>query len=128
MLVGIIANAASKRIEQYRRASREATGKVTGFIGEFFGAVQAVKVATAEQSVIDHFHRLNDERRKLTLRERLFDEILDSIWRNMGNLGTGVILILAGSVDAPGHVHGGRFLAIRLPAGEHGRPDDLWPG
>ncbi|HMN60067.1 MAG TPA: ABC transporter ATP-binding protein [Anaerolinea sp.] len=96
VVVGIIANAASQRIGEYRRASRAATGKVTGFIGEFFGAVQAVKVATAEESVIDHFHALNDERRRLSLRERLFDEILESLWRNMGSLGTGVVLLLAG--------------------------------
>lgn len=95
-LVGIFASAASNRIEAYRRASRQATGKVTGFIGEFFGAVQAVKVATAEKNVIAHFQQLNDERKRLSLRERLFDEILDSIWRNTANLGTGVILILAG--------------------------------
>jgi ATP-binding cassette subfamily B protein len=109
LLVGIIANAASKRIAQYRRASREATGKVTGFIGEFFGAAQAVKVAAAEQSVINHFHRLNDERRKLTLRERLFDEILDSIWRNMSTLGMGIILILVGSLMRVGTFTVGDF-------------------
>src|SRR5687768_4978912 len=39
ILVGIVANLATKRIEHYRRASRQATGNVTGFIGEFFGAV-----------------------------------------------------------------------------------------
>ena len=54
---------ATKRIEEYRRASRKATGIVTGFIGELFGAAQAVKVATAEESVIAHFDELNDERR-----------------------------------------------------------------
>jgi ATP-binding cassette subfamily B protein len=96
LIIGFIANAVSGRIADYRRASREAGGKVTGFIGEFFGAVQAVKVATAEKDVIGRFHQLNDERRKHSLRERLFDEILDSIWRNTANLGTGVILILAG--------------------------------
>jgi len=96
LLVGFIANAASKRIGEYRKASRQATGKVTGFIGEFFGAVQAVKVATAERSVIQHFNRLNDERRHLTLRERLFDQILDSLWRNTASLGTGAVLVLAG--------------------------------
>jgi len=96
LIVGVIANVASNRIERYRRASRQATGKVTGFIGEFFGAVQAVKVATAEKNVIGHFHKLNDERRRLTLREVLFNEILDSIYRNMSTLGTGVILILVG--------------------------------
>lgn len=75
LMVGLVANAATKRIEHYRTASRQATGKVTGFLGEFFGAVQAVKVATAEKQVIGHFHKLNDERRKNAVRERLFDDI-----------------------------------------------------
>jgi len=96
LLVGVAANLASSRIEHYRRASRQASGKVTGFIGEFFGAVQAVKVATAEKNVIAHFHTLNDERRRLTIREKLFDDVLGSIWRNMSTLGTGVILVLVG--------------------------------
>jgi ATP-binding cassette subfamily B protein len=96
VFVGVVANAATNRIEQYRRASRKATGIVTGFIGEFFGAVQAVKVATAEEGVIAHFNQLNDERRKISLKDRLFNEVLNSIFRNAVNLGTGVILILAG--------------------------------
>lgn len=96
IVVGIVANIATKRIEHYRRASRQATGNVTGFIGEFFGAVQAVKVATAEKNVIHHFSRLNEERRILTVREKLFDDVLSSIYRNTSTLGTGVILILVG--------------------------------
>jgi ATP-binding cassette subfamily B protein len=96
ILVGIVANIATKRIEHYRRASRSAAGDVSGFIGEFFGAVQAVKVASAEKNVIDHFHRLNEARRKLTIREKLFDDVLSSIYRNTSTLGTGVILILVG--------------------------------
>jgi len=96
LIVGIVANLATRRIEHYRSASRQATGNVTGFIGEFFGAVQAVKVATAERNVINHFHKLNDERRKLTVREKLFDDVLGSIYRNTSTLGTGVILILVG--------------------------------
>jgi ATP-binding cassette subfamily B protein len=96
IVVGIIAGASTKQIDEYRRASRKATGIITGFIGEFFGAVQAVKVATAEDGVIEHFKELNEERRKLALRDRLFNEILNSIFRNATNLGTGIILILAG--------------------------------
>jgi ATP-binding cassette subfamily B protein len=96
LVVGLVANIASGRIEHYRRASRQAAGHVTGFIGEFFGAVQAVKVAGAERNVIGHFNRLNEERQKLTVREKLFDEVLGSIYRNMSTLGTGVILVLVG--------------------------------
>jgi ATP-binding cassette subfamily B protein len=94
LVVGFIANAATSRIERYRRASRRATGKVTGFLGEFFGAVQAVKVAAAEDSVMGHFRALNDERRRLSLRESLFDNILGSLYRNTSTLSTGVILVL----------------------------------
>ncbi|MBN1180198.1 MAG: ABC transporter ATP-binding protein [Anaerolineae bacterium] len=95
VLVGIVAGATTRRIDQYRRASRKATGIVTGFIGEVFGAVQAVKVATAEVGVIGRFEELNDQRRKLMLKDRLFNEILSSIFHNAINLGTGVILIVA---------------------------------
>jgi ATP-binding cassette subfamily B protein len=107
--VGIISNAASGRIGEYRRASRKTTGKVTGFIGEFFGAVQAVKVATAEDSIEAYFDELNDERRQVSLRERLFDEIFRSIYRNAVNLGTGVILILAGQAMREGTFTVGDF-------------------
>jgi ATP-binding cassette, subfamily B, bacterial len=96
VIVGVIANVASGRIQHYRRASRQATGNVTGFIGEFFGAVQAVKVAGAEQNVIDHFNKLNSDRQQLTVREKLFDDVLGSLYSNMSTLGTGVILILVG--------------------------------
>ncbi len=109
LVVGLIANAASSRIEHYRRASRQATGKVTGFIGEFFGAVQAVKVATAEKHVIGRFHQLNDERRKLSLKERLFDDVLGSLYRNTSTLGTSVILILVGQSMRAGNFTLGDF-------------------
>ncbi|MBN8583002.1 MAG: ABC transporter ATP-binding protein [Anaerolineae bacterium] len=109
VIVGIVANIATRRIEHYRSASRQATGKVTGFIGEFFGAVQAVKIATAEKGIIDYFHKINDERRKLTVREKLFDEVLGSLYRNTSTLGTGVILVLVGQSMRTGNFTLGDF-------------------
>jgi ATP-binding cassette subfamily B protein len=109
IVVGLIANAATRRIEHYRRASRQATGDVTGFIGEFFGAVQAVKVATAEKGVINRFHELNEERRKLSIREKLFDDILGSLYRNTSTLSTGVILVLVGQSMRTGNFTVGDF-------------------
>ncbi len=109
VIVGVIANIATGRIEHYRRASRQAAGKVTGFIGEFFGAVQAVKVATAEKNVINRFHKINDERRVLNIRERLFDDVLESIYRNTSTLGTGVILVLVGQTMRAGNFTLGDF-------------------
>jgi ATP-binding cassette subfamily B protein len=109
IVVGVIANTTTNRIERYRRASRKATGRVTGFIGEFFGAVQAVKVATAEEGVLARFDELNDERRQLSLKDRLFNEVLHSLFRNAVNLGTGVILILAGQAMREGTFTVGDF-------------------
>lgn len=96
IVVGAVSNTASKKVEEYRRASRKATGIVSGFIGELFGSVQAVKVAAAEKDVIRHFRELNEERRKVSLKDRLFNEILGSVFRNAANIGTSAILILAG--------------------------------
>jgi ATP-binding cassette subfamily B protein len=53
-------------------------------------------VAAAEKSVIRRFIKLNNDRRDYSLKDRLFNEILHSLFVNTANIGTGVILILAG--------------------------------
>ena len=96
-LVSIIAivQALSNRLERYRAASRKATGRVTGAIGEIFGMVQAIKVAGAERNVVRHFEGLNEQRRVAMLRDAVLTETLDSTFENTVGLGTGLILILA---------------------------------
>jgi ATP-binding cassette subfamily B protein len=98
-LAGVIAAAqfAATRIYQLRKASREATGRATSAIGEMFDAVQAIKVAAAEEHVIDHYRKLGDERRRAMLRDRLLNELLNSIGSSAVNIGTGAILLLSAS-------------------------------
>jgi len=97
-LIVIVAAAhfAGRRLTIYRRAVREATGRITGAIGETFGAVQAIKVADAATHVVARFETLNEVRRKASLQERLFTELFGSIGANAVTIGTGVILLLAG--------------------------------
>ncbi|MFL7810511.1 MAG: ATP-binding cassette domain-containing protein, partial [Anaerolineae bacterium] len=64
--------------------------------GELFGAAQAVKVASSESRMMDHFRDLNVVRRRVAIRDRLFNELFRSIFWNVVNLGTGGILLLAG--------------------------------
>lgn len=85
----------TSRVQRYRRASRQATGGITGFLGELFGAVQAVKVAGAESSVLREFDDLNEIRRRSTVRDRTFEEALWGIFFNTSNFGAGLILLLA---------------------------------
>lgn len=85
-----------QRILTYRRNAREAAGRVTDFVGEMFGAVQAVKVAAAEDHVIRHLDTLNEVRRAAALKDNLLTELLTAIFRSTVNVGTGLVLILAG--------------------------------
>jgi ATP-binding cassette subfamily B protein len=94
-VVVVIANAATRNVVKYRAAHREATGSVTDFIGEMFGAVQAVKVATAEARIGARFQELNDARRRAAVRDRAFNALLDSVFHNTANVGIGLILLLA---------------------------------
>jgi ATP-binding cassette, subfamily B, bacterial len=95
IVVALVSFLAMAKIERYRIASRKAAGKVTGFIGEIFGAAQAIKVAAAEGSVVGRFRQINEERREVSLKDRLFNEVLNSIFNNASTIGTGIVLILA---------------------------------
>lgn len=96
-LVGMVAivQQTETRIKRYRKASRKATEEVTGILGEMFSSVQAIKVAGAEKDVLNYFRTLNDKRRKLMVKDSLLNAILDSVFKNMVSLGTGLILLLA---------------------------------
>jgi len=80
-------------LQMYRLATRETTSRVTGFIGEMFGTVLAVKISSAEIHVIERFREVNDARRRAALREILFTQSLDSFEWNIVNLGRGLILL-----------------------------------
>jgi ATP-binding cassette subfamily B protein len=94
--VTALAQSAARRIGKYRRLQREAAGQAIGALAETLGAVQAVKVANAETWVTQHFCALGEARRKTTLKDRLFNELLDVAIHRIYDLVFGIILILAG--------------------------------
>ncbi|MEM7331986.1 MAG: ABC transporter ATP-binding protein [Chloroflexota bacterium] len=96
VVIVLVANVAMRRVEVYRDELRQASGQVSGFIGELFGMVQAIKVASAEERMLAHFQKLNDKRRKTAVQDGLFGAILNSVFENIVNLSTGLILIFAG--------------------------------
>ena len=104
-----LANMAMSRVQKYREDSRGTSGNVTGFIGEMFNSVQAVKAATAEEKMLAYFHKLNEARRQTALKDRLFNELLWSLFRNTVNLGTGLILLFSGQALQDGSFTVGDF-------------------
>lgn len=93
--IAMVVQQAEKRIKHYRRASRQATQQVTGLIGEMFTAVQAIQIAGAETSVLNHFRQLNEQRRQLMVRDQVFTTTLSSVLENLVSVGTGLILLIA---------------------------------
>lgn len=96
ILVITAAQIATTRVQRYRAASRAATAQVTSSISEMFGNVQSIQVAGAEDRVVRRFNRLSDQRRQTMVRDKLMTEALSSVFTNSVNLGTGIILVLAG--------------------------------
>lgn len=94
-IIVVLVQRSQTRIKRYRRASRHATEQVTGMAGEMFNSVQAIKVAGAEDHVLAHFRQMNDQRRRVMIRDRLLTALLDSSFQNLVSFGTGLILLVA---------------------------------
>ncbi len=96
-------------IRRYRRANREATSRVTGFIGEVFGAAQAVKVASAENAITRHFRGLNDLRRKAAVKDAMVTELYYALTGNLIDIGIAIVLFLSSGAMRTGDFTVGDF-------------------
>ncbi len=105
----LLSNALRPHIRTARRDSREATSRVTDFLGETFGNVQAVQAAGAERTVLARFKDLNVTRRKTALKDTLLTEIFRSISGNMVNVAMGIVLLLGASALRAGTFTVGDF-------------------
>jgi ATP-binding cassette subfamily B protein len=94
IIVSLIAHAASERIREYSRTSRAATERVVGVLNDVFAGIHTIVALSGESKIANHIARLNQHRMDMVVRERLFTEILQSIFRNLGNVGAGLILLL----------------------------------
>jgi ATP-binding cassette subfamily B protein len=103
-LIVIIARLATHRVEHYRTLARQASGAVTGFIAETFDAVQAIQVNNAEARIAARFSDYNERRRISAIKDRVFTEVLESLFRHSVNLGVGVVLLMASQALQSGHL------------------------
>lgn len=109
VLVIVVAERFGERVRRYRKSVREATGDVTGAVGELFTSVQSVKVAGAEETMISHIDKLSDKRRALMVKDRVLTATLESVFWNMLRIGTSLILIFSAESLASGTLSLGEF-------------------
>jgi ATP-binding cassette, subfamily B, bacterial len=91
-------------VERFREASRRATGEVTGFIGEIYGAVQTIKFATAEARIARRLALLGETRRRTNVLDQTFSSIMNAVFTNVSSISAGVILLLLANTARSGEV------------------------
>lgn len=109
LLTVVLTNLLRPHIRSARRLSREATSRVTGFLGETFGSVLAVKASGRERSVLARFERLNESRRERALKDTVLTELFRTITDNMVNVAMGVILLVGAASLRSGSFSVGDF-------------------
>lgn len=109
VVVSLINNLSGNRARRYSQLSREASGRITGFIAETFGAVQAIKLGQAEEHVLNRFLVLNEARRHTALKDNLFKQWMRSLNQHVLTVCTGVILLMCASEMQAGRFTVGDF-------------------
>jgi ATP-binding cassette subfamily B protein len=110
LLIAAFAQAATSRLFIYNRASRAADSKVSAFLGEVFGAAQALQVAGAEPRVVGYLRGLNDARRRAALKDTLYNHVLvNTLVDNVAQIGAGMVLLLVGQSMRAGTFSVGDF-------------------
>jgi len=104
-----ISDALGTRASIYGAAARESTARLTGFLGELVSAQLAVRVAGAVPRVVARLAEVSETRRKLSLRDRVFAETLNSMNFHLVHVGTGAVLLLGASKIRNGSFTVGEF-------------------
>jgi ATP-binding cassette subfamily B protein len=107
--VTAVSRLTSGRLQRLKAANRQATGEVSGAIGELFGAVQSIKVAAAEQNAARYLEDLYRARSRAALLDSLFNRIMGAVFSNMVTLCTAAILLIAGRAMRDGTFTTGDF-------------------
>jgi len=110
VVVVFVARGASTTLGRYRAASSRATSQVTGAIGDILAAVPTVQAAGAEDRAIAHFQRLNGQRRRTMLADRVVSQAMDAVTVNLASLGTGLVMLLAAGRLRDGSLTVGDFV------------------
>jgi len=93
--VGVLSTTANAVVKRLHAKAQERGAAVTGFLGEIFGNVLAIKSAGAERAVLSRLSRYNRDRRGAMVRDRLATDLLDAATGASVELGIGLVLLLA---------------------------------
>jgi ATP-binding cassette subfamily B protein len=93
--VGIVTQALDRRIKAYRMADREATGALTGFLGDALAAVLTVQLNDAGDRVLTRVRARVDARRRTAVRDRVLEDGLVAFGSSTTDVGLALVLLVA---------------------------------
>lgn len=94
LVVFVVNGVLADRIRRVRLADREATARVTGFLGDAFSAVLAVKVAGAEDRAVTRLQELNTWRRVTSVRDKVLTDGLNALNSSTVDVTIGLVLLM----------------------------------
>jgi ATP-binding cassette subfamily B protein len=96
LLSGVIYRVMIRQQTAAMRSSRAAAGEVAGWIGDLFGASQALAASGSEERAVGAFRRVNDGRQRAAIRLTVLTRVQQSFSGGAQSLATAAIILLAG--------------------------------
>lgn len=92
------------------RITKVSDSRVTSFLSETFGAIQAMKIADSETAVSHYFRTINEERREANVRFQLFWNIFQQATDSMGDIAVAIMVVMSGVALSQGTFTVGDFV------------------
>ena len=102
VIVAVATKALDSRIKSYRAADRQATGEVTGLVGDVMAGATTVKVNDAAEPMLARLRMLVDRRRATAVRDRVLEEGVEAFSRGAADVGLGLVLLVGAGALASG--------------------------
>ncbi len=100
-IVTIITRLLTPRLYAARAADRQATGRVTAFLGEAFTGMLAFRLAGREEAAIGRLEEYTSVRRRTAVRDTVLQQTIDGISSSTADVTIGLmLLVLVPSVQA----------------------------
>ncbi|QYG92437.1 ABC transporter ATP-binding protein [Iamia sp. SCSIO 61187] len=102
VVVMVLAHGFGPRLRVWRRAARQATARVTGFVGDTFGAIASLKAAGAEGAAVQRFAALGEDRARHAARDEVGTQLLYTLSGTTADLALAASLVAAAPAVARG--------------------------
>lgn len=109
LLTAYVTEVLGTRTLLYRAAARQASGRLTAFLGDVLAQHLAVSVAGAAPHAVRRLSELGETRRRFAVRDSVFDTLVNALAANLSHLGTGVVLLVAAHAIRDGSFTVGDF-------------------